>query len=130
MSARSKARKQALDLLYESDIRRVDPTSLAHGREEIRPFALDIVALVIEHRTTIDDLIGKYAQGWDLDRMPAVDRNILRIAIAEILWEPELAEAIAISEALDLAKELSTEESAQFIHGLLARVVPLRGTLP
>ena len=131
MSARSKARKEALDLLYEADIRKVDPAQLLENRREIemREFAAQILSLVAEHRRKIDELIATYAKGWDMDRMPAVDRNILRIAIAELIWSPDVPEAVAISEALDLAKELSTEESAGFIHGLLAQIAPLKTSL-
>lgn len=131
MSARSKARKEALDLLYEADIRKVDPAQLLENRREIemREFAAQILSLVAEHRRKIDELIATYAKGWDMDRMPAVDRNILRIAIAELMWSPDVPEAVAISEALDLAKELSTEESAGFIHGLLAQIAPLKTSL-
>jgi len=130
VSARSKARKQALDLLYEGDIRKVDPLSLLNSRSEgeIRDFAKEILNRVNEHRRKIDELIATFAQGWDMDRMPTVDRNILRLAIAELIWS-EVPEAVAISEALDLAKELSTEESASFIHGVLAQVAPLKSSL-
>lgn len=130
MAARSKARKQALDVLYESDIRKTDPIALLATREagEVRDFAREIVLLVTAHRAKIDELISTFARGWDMDRMPAVDRNILRIGIAEIIWSPDVPESVAISESLDLAKELSTEESAGFIHGVLAQVAPLKAT--
>ena len=131
MSARSKARKQALDLLYEADIRQSDASKLAESRLEgdLRAFAQEILNLVALHRRKIDELIVTYSRGWDMDRMPAVDRNILRIAIAELIWTPEVPEAVAISEALDLAKELSTEESAGYIHGVLAQIAPLKTSL-
>lgn len=131
MSARSKARKQALDILYESDIRKADPLAILATREEgdVRDFAREIIELVGQHQAKIDELISTFARGWDMDRMPAVDRNILRIAIAEIMWSPDVPQAVAISQALDLAKELSTEESAGFIHGLLAQIAPLKATL-
>ena len=131
MAARSKARKQALDVLYESDIRKTDPSALLASRDDddVREFAKAIVTLVTEHRAKIDELIATFARGWDMDRMPTVDRNILRIAIAELIWSPDVPEAVAISEALVLAKELSTDESAGFIHGLLAHIAPLKTTL-
>ena len=131
MSARSKARKEALDLLYEADIRKVDPATLLEKRAagEMREFASEILTMVDDHRRKIDELISTYARGWDMDRMPAVDRNILRIAIAELIWSAQVPEAVAISEALDLAKELSTEESASFIHGVLAQIAPLKTSL-
>lgn len=131
MSARSKARKGALDLLYEGDIRKVDPGALVDARVdlELRPLTREILEMVSEHRRKIDELIAAYARGWDMDRMPAVDRNILRMAIAELIWSRDVPEAVAISEALDLAKELSTDESAGFIHGVLAQIAPLKATL-
>lgn len=131
MAARSKARKQALDLLYEADIRKSDPQALVDSRVEIelRAFARDILSLVHEHKNKIDELISTYARGWDMDRMPAIDRNILRIAIAELLWSQDVPEAVAIDEALELARELSTDESVGFIHGILAQIAPLKSSL-
>ena len=129
MSARSKARKQALDLLYEADIRKMDVTSLLTSRSELREFTSELVSLVIDHRRKIDELITTYARGWDMDRMPAVDRNILRLALAELIWATDVPESVVISEALNLARDLSTDESAGYIHGLLAQVAPLKSSL-
>ena len=129
MSARSKARKQALDLLYEADIRKMDVTSLLSSRSELREFTSELVSLVIDHRRKIDELITTYARGWDMDRMPAVDRNILRLALAELIWATDVPESVVISEALNLARDLSTDESAGYIHGLLAQVAPLKSSL-
>ena len=132
MSARSKARKQALDLLYEGDIRAAKPAELLTNRESlaanddapaIRDYTRSIIEGVEIHRRKIDELIVTYARGWDMDRMAAVDRNILRLAIYEIVWADEIDDSVAISEALILAKDLSTEESASFIHGLLSTIV-------
>ena len=138
MSARSKARKQALDLLYESDIRGTDllQTLLARDVVEegpdarpIRDYTKELVNGVTEHKRKIDELIATYIQGWDLDRLAAVDRNILRIAIFEILWATEIPDAVAIDEALILAKDLSTEESAGYIHGVLAKITSIKSDL-
>ena len=131
MAARSKARKQALDLLYEADIRKSDPRSLIESRVELelRPFATEILNLVIHHKSKVDELISTYARGWDMDRMPTVDRNILRLAIAELIWSPDVPEAVVIDEALGLARELSTDESVSFIHGILAQIAPLKSSL-
>lgn len=131
MAARSKARKQALDLLYEADIRKSDPRALIESRVEIelRPFATEILNLVLNHKSKVDELISTYARGWDMDRMPTVDRNILRLAIAELIWSPDVPEAVVIDEALDLARELSTDESVSFIHGILAQIAPLKSSL-
>lgn len=138
MSARSKARKQTLDLLYEADIRGVSAADLLANRvatEEgpearpIREFTRDLIAGITANKRKIDELIATYAQGWDMDRLPAVDRNILRLGIYEIVWTPELSESIAIDEALTLAKELSTEESSGYIHGVLGKISQIRESI-
>uniref|UniRef100_UPI00404B4954 transcription antitermination factor NusB n=1 Tax=Candidatus Planktophila sp. TaxID=2175601 RepID=UPI00404B4954 len=131
MSARSKARKQSLDLLYESDIRGTSSTDLLSLRDviddgpdarPIREYTKVLVNGVNEHIRKIDELISTYAQGWDMDRLPAVDRNVLRIGIYEILWQEDVPHAVAIDEALAMAKELSTDESSVYIHGVLGRI--------
>ncbi len=138
MSARSKARKQTLDLLYESDIRSSDLLELLSLRDvveegvdarPIREYTRILVEGVHLHKRKIDELISTYAQGWDMDRLAAVDRNILRLGIFEILWEDEIDDAIVIDEALTLAQSLSTEESAGFIHGVLGRIVSIKASL-
>jgi N utilization substance protein B len=138
VSARSKARKQTLDILYETDIRGTNPLDVLASREineegaearPIRDYTRELIVGVSEHRRKIDELIATYAQGWDMDRLPAVDRNIMRLALYELLWRDELADAIAIDEALLLAKELSTDESAGYIHGVLGRIVSIKDGL-
>ena len=138
MSARSKARKQSLDILFEADIRGTLPLDILASRDvteegpdarPIREYTREIITGVAEHRRKIDELIATYAQGWDMDRLPAVDRNIMRLALFEILWSDELADAIAIDEALALAKELSTDESASYIHGVLGRIASIKDGL-
>ena len=138
MSARSKARKHTLDLLYESDIRSSDLLELLSLRDvveegvdarPIREYTRLLVEGVHLHKRKIDELISTYAQGWDMDRLAAVDRNILRLGIFEILWEDEIDDAIVIDEALTLAQSLSTEESAGFIHGVLGRIVSIKASL-
>ena len=138
MSARRKARKQSLDILFEADIRGTLPLDILASRDvtedgpdarPIREYTREIVTGVSEHRRKIDELIATYAQGWDMDRLPAVDRNIMRLALYEILWSPGLDDAIAIDEALSLAKELSTDESAGSIHGVLGRIASLKDGL-
>lgn len=130
MSARSKARKAALDLLFAADLkgRQADTSELALLEREHREYTDTLVTGVHQHRERIDSLIHSYAEGWDRDRLPAVDRNILRIAIYEILWG-DVDDAIAISEAVILAQSLSTKDSARFINGLLARISALSETL-
>lgn len=135
MLARSKARKQALDILYESDIRSSSPIDILTSRDisevgldsrPIREYTREIIEGVSAHRRKIDELISTYAQGWDMDRLPAVDRNIMRLALYEILWCQDLDDAIAIAEALSLAKELSTDQSAAYIHGVLGRIASIK----
>ncbi len=138
MSARSKARKQALDILYESDIRGVDASSILEQRDvleegpdarPIREFTRELITGVTSNKRKIDELITTYAQGWDMDRMAAVDRNIVRLGIFEIVWSEELADGIAIDEAINLAKDLSTEDSATFIHGLLGKISSIKESI-
>ena len=138
MSARSKARKQALDILYESDIRSSDPLAILETRDvneegpdarPIREFTRELILGVSANRRKIDELIATYAQGWDMDRLAAVDRNILRLGIFEIIWSDELADGIAIDEALTLAKDLSTDDSATFIHGLLGKISSIKDSV-
>ena len=138
MSARSKARKQSLDLLYESDIRgksSLDLLALRGVADEgpdarpIRDYTKVLVTGVDAHKRKIDELISTYAQGWDMDRLPAVDRNILRLGIYELLWQEDVPDGVAIDEALALAKELSTDESSGYIHGVLGRIASIRGDL-
>jgi N utilization substance protein B len=138
VSARSKARKQALDLLYEADIRGTSAADLLELRDTtedgpdarpIRDFTKELIAGVAENKRKIDELITTYAQGWDMDRLPAVDRNILRLGIFEIVWNEDLDDGIAIDEALTLAKELSTDESAGYIHGVLGRISSIKESI-
>ncbi len=138
MSARSKARKQALDILYESDIRNSDAVATLESREvveegpdarPIRDFTRELIAGVTANKRKIDELIATYAQGWDMDRLAAVDRNILRLGIYEIIWSDELADGIAIDEAITLAKDLSTDDSATFIHGLLGKISSIKESI-
>ena len=130
MSARRKARKRALDFLYEADIRGATALTLLSERpaEELSQgdYVRELLVGVEEHLLKIDELIATYAQGWDMDRMPAIDRNILRIALFEILWLSNLDDEIAVSEAVEIATELSTDDSAKYINGVLGRIVILK----
>lgn len=138
MSARSKARKQALDILYEADIRSSDALAILSSRDieeegpdarPIREFTRELISGVTGNKRKIDELIATYAQGWDMDRLAAVDRNILRLGIYEIIWSDELADGIAIDEAITLAKDLSTDDSASFIHGLLGKISSIKESI-
>jgi len=130
MSARGKARKAALDILFAADLKGKLPNTfeLELMDREHREYTDTLIAGVHDHRDRIDTLIHTYAEGWDKDRLPAVDRNILRIAIFEILWG-DVDDSVAISEAVSLAESLSTDDSATFINGLLARISSLAETL-
>ena len=133
MPSRSKARKRALDILYEAEIRNVPVLDLLGERAEASPpvtgYAADLVRGVQAHRDRIDELLAEHSQGWALDRMPAVDRNILRIGVYELLWAPDVPDGVAISEAVLLARDLSTDDSPAFVNGLLARLLELKPDL-
>lgn len=132
MSARTKARKRALDILFQADVRGDDlATVLAAearraanepARESSWLYARDIVDGVIDHRDEIDEQITTFAKDWSLARMPAVDRAVLRIGTWEILHNNDVPTAVAIDEAVELAKEFSTDDSGAFVHGVLARI--------
>ncbi len=134
MGARSKARKRALDVLYEADLRETSALEtaglrVAQADPPVPAYAVQIVEGVVAHRARIDELITTYAQEWAIDRMPAVDRNVLRIGIYELLYEPDVPDGVAIDEAVELAKKLSTDDSPRFVNGLLARVLQLKPSL-
>jgi N utilization substance protein B len=132
--ARSKARKRALDVLFEAEQRDLPVLELLAeritlGSPPVPAYAADLVRGVAVHSARIDELISEYAEGWTLDRMPAVDRNVLRIGVYELLWAPDVPDGVAISEAVLLARDLSTEASPAFINGLLARIAELKPSL-
>ncbi len=134
MTARSKARKRALDLLFEAEIRDVPVLDLldqriAEAGPPVSGYAAELVRGVQEHRAAIDALLSAHSQGWTLDRMPAVDRNILRVGVQELFWAPGVPDGVAISEAVALARDLSTDASPAFVNGLLARLAELRPEL-
>lgn len=136
MGARTKARKRALDVLFEADQRGLAPVTLLAqriaepGTEAALPqYSVDIVEGVLAHRERIDEVLATYSQGWTIDRMPAVDRALLRIGTWEILFNDEVPDVVAVDEAVDLARSLSTDESPAFVNGLLGRVVDLKPTL-
>ena len=132
MSARTKARKRAIDAVFAADLRKISPLTLLddtadlvsdrQNQGEIFGYAREIVEGVIKHNEEIDDLLETYSQGWSLDRMPNLDRAILRVAAWEILHNADVPDPVAINEAVELAKELSTDESGSFINGLLSRI--------
>jgi N utilization substance protein B len=130
MPARRKARKRALDVLYEADLRDLPPAdvlvSYLDRIEKPRPAHMDYAVTLIEgvakNLERIDELIASYAEGWTIDRMPVVDRNLARIAVFELLYLPEIDDPVAISEAVELAKQMSTDDSPRFLNGILGRI--------
>lgn len=134
MSARGKARKRAVDVLYEAAQRQLDPLvtladRLAQHDPPVPPYAVTLVKGVVEHRARIDELLSTYAQGWTIDRFPAVDLQVLRIGVFELLWCDDVPDEVAVSEAVELASSLSTDDSASFVNGLLGRVLQLKPAL-
>ena len=130
MPARRKARKRALDVLYEADLRDLPPTQVLTSYldriEKPIPDHMDYATSLIEgvakNLDRIDELIASYAEGWTLARMPVVDRNLARIAVFELLYVPEIDDPVAITEAVELAKQMSTDDSPRFLNGILGRI--------
>jgi N utilization substance protein B len=132
LSARTKARKRAVDAVFAADLRKISPLSLLddvadleadrQNQEAIFGYAREIVQGIVDHHDEIDDLLETYSQGWALDRMPNLDRAILRVAVWEILFNDDVPDAVAVNEAVDMAKELSTDDSGSFVNGLLSRI--------
>lgn len=128
MAARSKARKRALDILFECEVRglplgqTLDERVLA-GEPPVHEYTVELVRGIAEHQGRIDELVASYAQGWSLERMPAVDRNALRIGVYEVLYVEGVPDAVAVSEAMGLVRNLSTDDSPGFVNGVLGNIV-------
>lgn len=136
MGARTKARKRAADILFEAEQRGIDPLQLLadrvavpHTEAAVPQYSVEIVEGVVAHRDRIDEVLETYSQGWTLQRMPAVDRALLRIGSWEVLFNDDVPDAVALDEAVDLAGDLSTDDSPAFVNGLLGRVKDLKPTL-
>jgi N utilization substance protein B len=134
VAARSKARKRALDLLYASDVRGESAAdaldrSIAEGDGPTNVYTASLVRGVVEHLARIDEVLSSYSEGWTLARMPAVDRNVLRLGIYELLYVDDVPDAVAVSEAMALVRDLSTDESPQFVNGILGAVLRNKPTL-
>lgn len=134
MAARSKARKRALDVLYASELRGESPVdalerSVAEGEGPTNDYTAVLVRGVEEHRARIDEVLASYSEGWTLSRMPAVDRNVLRLGVWELLWADDVPDPVAVSEAMALVQELSTDESPQFVNGVLGAIVRNKASL-
>jgi N utilization substance protein B len=128
MAARSKARKRAVDVLYEADVRGVDAVGtlaerIALAEPPVNDYTIELVEGVHANHARIDEILAEYADGWTVERMPDVDRAVLRLGVYEVLWSPDVPPAVAIDEAVELAKTLSTDESPRFVNGVLARVL-------
>ncbi|TWP50834.1 transcription antitermination factor NusB [Lentzea tibetensis] len=128
MGARSKARKRAVDFLYEADLLGTNAVTLLAervGSPDVPPvndYTVTLVEGVTAHKARIDDLISEHSEGWTLQRMPAVDRAVLRLGLYELLWATDVPDAVAIDEAVELAKGLSTDDSPRFVNGVLGRI--------
>ena len=135
MAARSKARKRALDILFASELRSEDPVdaldrAIEAGEGPTNDYTSTLVRGVVEHRERIDEVLTTYSKGWTLGRMPAGDRNVLRIGVYELLWgDSDVPETVAVSEALHLVQDLSTDDSPAFVNGLLGSIQRDRATL-
>ena len=134
MGARSKARKRAVDVLYEAGQRDGDALltlkdRLVQSDPPVPEYAVELVEGVVANRIRIDELLSTYAEDWTLDRMPPVDLAILRLGVFELLWRDDVPDAVVVSEAVELASTLSTDESPAFVNGLLARLLSLKPSL-
>lgn len=136
MAARSKARKRALDVLFEADQRGRPPLDVLADRLEspgtqaaLPQYAVDLVEGVVGRLAQIDELLSTFSRGWALDRMPAVDRAVLRLGAFEVLFADDVPDAVAVDEAVELARSLSTDDSPAFVNGLLGRLVEQKPTI-
>jgi N utilization substance protein B len=128
VAARSKARKRAVDVLYEADLRQRDVLEvlrdrIADANPPVPDHAVRLVEGAVEQSARIDELIEQHASGWSLDRLPDVDRAILRMATYELLWVDDVPDAVVIDEAVELAKALSTDDSPAYVNGVLGGIV-------
>jgi N utilization substance protein B len=128
VAARSKARKRAVDVLYEADVRGVDPLRTLADRvaladPPVNDYTIELVEGVQANLARIDGILVEYAEGWAVERMPDVDRAVLRLGVFELLWRDDVPDAVAIDEAVELAKTLSTDDSPRFVNGILGRIV-------
>ena len=134
MSARTKARKRALDVLFESEVRGLELDGTLEDRvaaqePPVKEYTVELVRGVTDHRDRIDSLLSSYSEGWTLDRMPAVDRNVLRLGVFEILYVDDVPDAVAVTEAINLVRDLSTDESPSFVNGVLGNIVRNKATI-
>ncbi|WP_193607276.1 transcription antitermination factor NusB [Nocardioides lijunqiniae] len=133
MGARSKARKRALDVLYASEMRAESATealdrAIADGEGPTNDYTATLVRGVVAHQAEIDELLATHSEAWTLDRMPAVDRNVLRLGVWEMLYADDVPDTVAVTEAMALVRELSTDESPPFVNGILGAIQRQRAT--
>jgi len=135
VGARSKARKRAVDLLFEAAVRKADPVTIMADRvgspdvPPVNDYTVTLVEGVTAHQARIDELLTEHAEGWSLARMPAVDLAVLRLGLYELLWATDVPDAVAIDEAVQLAKSLSTDDSPRFVNGVLGRIAGIADRL-
>jgi N utilization substance protein B len=137
MAARTKARKRALDLLFASEVRgrsavealEEEARESAGGGRPVSDYTDELVRGVSEHRARIDELLSTYSEGWSLERMPGVDRNVLRLGVFELLYVDDVPDAVAVSEAMHLVRDLSTDESPTFVNGVLGSILRNKSAL-
>ena len=136
MAARSKARKRAVDILFEAEQRGLNARDLLAERlakpvteAPLNQYTADLVEGVVLHWTDINELLSTYSQGWTIERMPSVDRAILRLGAYEVVYTDDIPDGVAISEAVELATSLSTDDSPKFVNGLLGRLSEVKPTL-
>ena len=134
MGARTKARKRALDILYAAELRGESADmaldrAIAAGAGPTNDYTSELVRGVVEHRPRIDELLAEFSEGWTLDRMPAVDRNVLRLGVFELMWADDVPDAVAVTEAIGLVRDLSTDESPGFVNGVLGNILRSKPSL-
>ena len=135
MGSRSNARKRAVDILYEADLRDVDAVTLLServGSTDVAPigeYAVTLVEGISANRQRIDELLTEHAEGWTLSRMPPVDRSVLRLGLYELLFSDDVPSAVAIDQSVELVKALSTDDSPRFVNGVLGRIAGIRSRL-
>ncbi len=135
MGSRTKSRKRALDILFESELQGLAAGGSLAGRlalndPPVNEYTVQLVEGVVAEQERIDELLAEHARGWSLDRMPGVDRNLLRVAVYEILCVDGVPDAVAVNEAVELATELSTDESPSFVNGVLGAIVASKRPSP
>ena len=132
MSARGKARRKALDILFEADVRQASVIDAladfqrrraAADQPPLNPFTVELVEGVVDHWDHINQIIAENSIGWTLDRMPRVDRNVLRLGVFELFWRDDIPDKVAVAEAVEITKEFSTDESPPFVNGVLGKIL-------